>query len=113
MASEPLTTGKSWEDLALDAQVRRQVDEVMEWSEHGMVLFVGEGSVPADVAALIAREKGCPAYRVDVAKLVTMAFDETKANLDPIFERAARENALLLIEHVEAVFAQRGSGGGR
>ena len=113
MAAEPLTTASSWDDLVLDAEVRRQVDEIVQWEMHGMALFVGDLGLLRDTAALIARQKGCPAYRVDLGKLLAKTAEETKANLDPIFDRAAQERGLLLIENVEAALAQRGGGGGR
>ena len=111
MAAEPLTTASSWDDLVLDAEVRRQTDEIVRWEEHGMALFIGDLGLLRDVAALIARQKGCPAYRVDLGKLVAKTAEETKANLDPVFEKAAQERGLLLIEKVEAALAQRGGGG--
>lgn len=113
MAAEPLTTVSSWDDLVLDAEVRRQIDEIVRWEAHGMALFIGELGLLRDAAALIARQKGCPAYQVDLGKLVAKTAEETKANLDPVFEKAAREHGLVLIEKVEAVLTQRGGGGGR
>lgn len=113
MAAEPLTTASSWDDLVLDAEVRRQVDEIVGWEAHAMALFIGELDLSRGVAALIAKQKGCPAYRVDLGKPVAKTAEEMKANLDPVFEKAAQERGLLLIERVETALSPRGGGGGR
>jgi ATPase family associated with various cellular activities (AAA) len=108
--AEPITTTKTWDELVLDAEVRRQVEEITQWQEHGMALFIGPMSLLHDTAALIAGGKGCPAYSVDLAKLVAKQAEDTKAHLDPIFDGAAREKAVLVVEGIEAM-AQRGGGG--
>jgi hypothetical protein len=109
--AEPITTTKTWDELALDAEVRGQVEQIVQWEAHGMALFIGPMSLLHDAAALIARGKSCPAYRVDLAQLVATKPEDTKAHLDPIFDAAARENAVLVVEGIEAAMAQRGGGG--
>ena len=109
--AEPITTTKTWDDLVLDAEVRGQVEQIVQWEAHGMALFIGPMSLLHDAAALIASGKRCPAYRVDLAKLVAKQAEDTKAHLDPIFDAAARENAVLVVEGIEAAMAQRGGGG--
>jgi hypothetical protein len=109
--AEPITTAKTWDELALDAEVRTQAEQIVQWEAHGMALFIGPMSLLHDAAALIAQGKGCPAYRVDLTKMVATKPEDTKAHLDPIFDAATRENAVVVIEGIEAAMAQRGGGG--
>jgi SpoVK/Ycf46/Vps4 family AAA+-type ATPase len=108
--AQELTTAMSWEDLVLDAEVRRQVDEIASWTEHGMALFIGELGLLRNTAALIAKQKGCPAHRADLGTLVTKQADETKKNLDSLFETAAKGHWLLVLDGIEHAFMQRGAG---
>ena len=107
--AKPIPVSKDWEDLKLDADVRRKVTEIVQWEAHGVALFIGEAGTTRDVAAVIAKKKGCPAYRADLSKLVSKQVDETKVNLDRVFGQAAEEHALLLLDGIERAFAERGA----
>lgn len=95
----PLVTTLSWDDLALDADARRQVEEIARWVEHGhrkTVLFCGADAPHA--AALIGRAGGRKVYRVDVAAL-------NRERIDTLFEQA--RSWLLFFDEADALFGKR------
>ena len=117
--AEPISTVADWKDLALDAQARRAVDDIVKWQQHrpelehgpkrGLaVLFYGPpGTGMTIAAALIARACGGTTYRVDLGALVSKYVGETEKNLARIFEQAANENWILFFDEADAVFGTR------
>ncbi len=121
--AEPISTTSDWEDLVLDAQARRAVEDIVSWQqnrrqlEHGTarglaVLFCGPaGSGMAAAAGLIAGACGRPAWRVDLAALVCKYAGETEKNLARILDHATSEDWILFFDGADALFGKRGEAG--
>lgn len=117
--AEPISTKADWEDLVLDAQTRRAVEDIVTWQQHrreleheakrGLaVLFYGPpGSGKALAAELIARASGRHAWRVDLAALISKYIGETEKNLARIFDQAANEDWILFFDEADALFGKR------
>ncbi len=117
--AEPISTTSDWEDLVLDAETRRAVDDIVSWQQHrrqlehemkrGLaVLFYGPpGSGMAAAAGLIARARGRQAWRVDLGALVSKYIGETEKNLGRIFDQAANEDWILFFDEANALFGKR------
>jgi SpoVK/Ycf46/Vps4 family AAA+-type ATPase len=104
--AEQLSTDTSWEDLVLDAETRRAVEDIVRWERHA-VIFIGPAGTLRSVAALIGEAKGCPVYRVDLSKLVSKYIGETEKNLSRIFDQAQRDGWLLFFDEADALFGHR------
>ncbi|HEX4293000.1 MAG TPA: ATP-binding protein [Rhizomicrobium sp.] len=123
--AEPISTAADWNDLVLDAEARRAVDDIVTWQkhrselehtpkhEHGLkrglaVLFYGSPESAKVLAAkLIAQACGRQARRVDLAALVSKYIGETEKNLGRIFDRAAEEGWVLFFDEADALFGKR------
>ena len=57
--AEQLSTDASWQDLVLDAQTRRDVEDIVRWERHAVIL-VGPAETSRLAAALIGKAKARP-----------------------------------------------------
>jgi SpoVK/Ycf46/Vps4 family AAA+-type ATPase len=123
--AEAMSTAADWEDLILDAETRRAIEDIVTWQEHRRalepkrdgnhpsrrgfaVLFHGSPGMAKTLAAkLIAKAGGCEARRVDLAALAAKYIDETEKNLEMIFDRAAEEGWLLYLDDADALLGRR------
>ncbi len=109
---ESLTTDLSWDDLVLDAQVRKDVDEIIAWTRHApplvggyRSLFLGPlGPCKRQVAALIGKESGRPAYRVDLGAVLSKSVGETRKALESLFEKLG--TWILFFDEADALFGR-------
>nr|AKQ01750.1 AAA ATPase [uncultured euryarchaeote Rifle_16ft_4_minimus_23719] len=113
----PEATRDALEDAL--AEVRHQRLMYQRWGLRKVVrkakgvalLFAGPPGTGKTMAAeAIARELGRPLHVVDYAQLENMWVGETEKNIDAVFERAAREEAVLFFDEADSVFHRRGSG---
>jgi SpoVK/Ycf46/Vps4 family AAA+-type ATPase len=119
---ESMATPLDWADDVLDLRVRKQIGEIIGWVEHRRplrvkfrravrkrsVLFHGRaGQGQKLAAALLAQACDLPAYRADLRKVLSRRSADTCKRLAAVFERAAKDGAILLLDEADALFAKR------
>lgn len=125
--ARPLTTVHTLDDVVLPAAARARIDDLEarithrdtvceDWgfarhhdNARGLVaLFHGpSGTGKTMTAAALARAAGLPAYLVDLSALVSKYIGETEKALARVFERAVREQCILVFDEADAVFGAR------
>lgn len=71
-------------------------------------LFAGpRGAGKTKAAQAIADERGVELRRVDLSQLVGSYIGETEKNIDRLFDAAAADGAVLLLDEADAVFGER------
>ena len=122
-----LTTNLEWEDLVLNASLRKQIEEIEIWLEYkdtllnkwGMgkilkpgykALFYGPpGTGKSMTASLLGKRTGLDVYRIDLSQMVSKYIGETEKNLSKIFDRAEHKNWILFFDEGDALFGKRTS----
>ncbi|MGB3181625.1 MAG: ATP-binding protein [Cyclobacteriaceae bacterium] len=120
-----IETGMDWEDLVLPGETYEQVEEVVEWIEHGhklmshplfarknrrgfTALFWGPpGTGKTMTAGLIGKRTNRPVYRVDLSMVVSKYIGETEKNLSRVFEQAEHRNWILFFDEADSLFGKR------
>lgn len=116
----------TWDDLVLPATTRAHIRSLIDalhsrervLEEWGMAralgtvglraLFAGpSGTGKTICAAVIARELGIDAYRVDLSQTVSKYIGETEKNLERIFQAAERAHAILFFDEADALLGKR------
>lgn len=125
--ARPLSTVHTLDDVVLPAAARGRIADleariahrsvvVDDWgfgahhdNASGLIaLFHGPpGTGKTMTAAALAASAGLPAYLVDLSALVSKYVGETEKSLSKVFDRAARENCLLVFDEADAVFGAR------
>ncbi|WP_163833850.1 ATP-binding protein [Spartinivicinus ruber] len=123
--AEPMTTGLVWDDLVLSPEVMDQVEEIRAWIIHRNTLlnewqlkrkiqpgfrslFYGPpGTGKTLTAALLGKVTGLPAYRVDLAMIVSKFIGETEKNLSKVFAQAEKQDWILFFDEADALFSKR------
>jgi hypothetical protein len=123
----PLATVHSLADVIVPSPVRDELTGLVtrirnrrrvtvEWgfdAHHdgvsGVVaLFHGpSGTGKTMAAAVVAREAGLPAFRIDLSALVSKYIGETEKNLERVFDVAERGDCVLVFDEADAVFGRR------
>jgi len=67
----------------------------------------GRKAHQASLAQAAAKAIGFDMFRVDLNGVVSKYIGETEKNLNQVFERAAKTNALLFFDEAEALFGKR------
>ncbi|MFO7561125.1 MAG: AAA family ATPase [Enhygromyxa sp.] len=116
-----------WNDLVLSDKLREALEDfTFEASERasfwegpqarrlfprgtGLVaLFTGSPGTGKTMAAqVIAAQLELDLFRINLASVISKYIGETAKNLDRIFSRAARMNAVLLFDEADALFSKR------
>jgi hypothetical protein len=93
---------------------RRRIVEEWGFGRHhddvgGVVaLFHGPpGTGKTMAAAVVAREAGLPAFRIDLSTLVSKYIGETEKNLARVFDLAERADGVLVFDEADAIFGRR------
>lgn len=112
-------------DLVLEAETRRQIDEIRLWIEHrntlredwGMkgviktaysVLFHGmNGSGKKTAAVLLGKLTGQKVYEVEPSLLHSSHIDESVARIASLFRSASLQNGILYFDEADALFGKR------
>ena len=120
-----LVTNQSWEDLVLEENTRKQIDEIKTWVELGnsmldelelrdkikpgyRSLFFGPpGTGKTFTAALLGKHTGYDVYRIDISLIVSKFIGETEKNLTKIFDRAENKKWILFFDEADALFGKR------
>jgi hypothetical protein len=73
-----------------------------------VALFHGPpGTGKTMAAAVVAREAGLPAFRIDLSMLVSKYIGETEKNLARVFDVAERTDCVLVFDEADAIFGRR------
>ncbi len=120
-----LSTEQSWNDLVLDKETLKQVEEIKTWLKDSSsakpdsslkkkpkagyrTLFYGPpGTGKTSTAALIGRELNKPVYKVDLSMVVSKYIGETEKNLELLFARAEDKDWILFFDEADALFGKR------
>lgn len=122
-----LETARSWNELVLDENTMRQVNEIRAWVKYGekvrrewhleqrlkpgyRALFYGpSGSGKTFTATLLGREVGKEVYSIDLSMVVSKYIGETEKNLSKVFELAEGKDWVLFFDEADALFGKRTS----
>jgi len=120
-----LTTRQTWNDLVLEENTLRQIEEIKTWVELGndmldeldlrdkikpgyRSLFFGPpGTGKTFTAALLGKHTGYDVYRIDLSLIVSKFIGETEKNLTKIFDRAENKKWILFFDEADALFGKR------
>jgi hypothetical protein len=123
--AEPLETLMDWEDLVLDSETMKQVEELALWIMYGntllydlnmikkikpgyRVLFHGPpGTGKTLTASLLGKKTGKDAYKIDLSMIVSKYIGETEKNLANLFDRAENKDWILFFDEADALFGKR------
>jgi SpoVK/Ycf46/Vps4 family AAA+-type ATPase len=125
--ARPLTTVHTMADVVLAPRTRARLAQLQdrvrlrgrvvdEWgfgrhhdNSSGLVaLFHGPpGTGKTMTAGAIAGAAGLPAYMIDLSALVSKYIGETEKALAKVFDRAAREQCVLVFDEADAIFGTR------
>lgn len=122
-----IITNQTWEDLVLDDQTMKLVDEIKLWVSLGdkmlnewnlrsklkpgyRALFYGPpGSGKTFTATLLGQTTGKDVYCVDLSMVVSKYIGETEKNLSKVFEMAENKNWILFFDEADSLFGKRTS----
>lgn len=123
--AKQLTTSQSWEDLVLEENTLKQIEEIKTWVELGeemleeldlkhklkpgyRSLFFGPpGTGKTFTAALLGKYTGYEVYRIDLSLIISKYIGETEKNLTKIFDRAENKKWILFFDEADALFGKR------
>ena len=102
---ETLNEIKTW----LKQPVKFAANKVSTSKNGGrQVLFKGTNQQTKLAAAQkLAQEAGKELYRVDLSQIVSKYIGETEKNLNAVFEKAAKNGAVLFFDEADALFGKR------
>ena len=120
-----VTTALEWDDLVLDGETMRQVQEIGTWLQYGerlldewklkgrvkngyRALFFGPpGTGKTLTATLLGKLVGRDVYRVDLSLVVSKYIGETEKNLSQVFDQAENKGWILFFDEADALFGKR------
>ncbi|MEM9823275.1 MAG: ATP-binding protein, partial [Bacteroidota bacterium] len=123
--AEQLTTMLTWSDLVLPINLRKELEDIKSWAQHGPVLlqdwglerkvkkgyralFHGPpGTGKTLTATLLGQAINVPVYRVDLSMMISKYIGETEKNLKSLFDRAENKNWILFFDEADALFGRR------
>jgi AAA+ superfamily predicted ATPase len=123
--AKKITTNMVWEDVVLNQQTLKQVEEISNWLQHHhlyykdenlkrkirpgfRVLFYGpSGTGKTLTAALLGKQFEKDVYRIDLSQVVSKYIGETEKNLENIFRKAETKNWILFFDEADALFGKR------
>lgn len=123
--AEYIETEMGWEDLVLQPNTLRQLQEIENWITHndtllhdwGMgkkvkpgyrALFYGPpGTGKTLTATLLGKQTGKDVFRIDLSRVVSKYIGETEKNLARLFDKAEDKNWILFFDEADALFGKR------
>ena len=123
--AEYIETEMSWDDLVLNPNTLRQIQEIENWIKYndlllhdwGMkkkikpgyrALFFGPpGTGKTLTATLLGKQTGKDVYRIDLSRVVSKYIGETEKNLSRLFDKAENKNWILFFDEADALFGKR------
>jgi len=125
--AQRVSTTLGWGDVVLPEETMERIQEIVSFARYrNMVLddwgfraklpygralstlFWGPpGTGKTMMAGLIAHEIGMELFRVDLSQVVSKYIGETEKNLARIFDEATQNNAIILFDEADSLFAKR------
>jgi hypothetical protein len=120
-----ITTLLSWDDLVLEDETLKEVQEIQDWITYGSILindwkmnkkikpgfralFYGPpGTGKTLTASLLGKATGLDVYRIDLSMVVSKYIGETEKNMANIFDQAENKNWILFFDEADALFGKR------
>lgn len=120
-----IKTDLEWDDLVLHPGVRKQLEDIETFLEHGdtlmhewglgpklrpgyRALFHGPPGVGKTMTAcVLGKTTGCDVYKVDLSLVVSKYIGETEKNLSRVFDQAQSKNWILFFDEADALFGKR------
>ena len=120
-----ITTPLEWEDMILDYNTQKALDEINAWIEYqhyimedwGLkrilkpgyrALFFGPPGTGKTLAAtLLGKKNDMDVYRVDLSMIVSKYIGETEKNLAKVFDLAENRRWILFFDEADALFGKR------
>lgn len=123
--AKKITTEMNWEDVVLNNQTAKQVEDITTWLKHHHLLFEDEnlkrkikpgyrvlfygpsGTGKTLTAALVGKVFKKDVYRIDLSQVVSKYIGETEKNLESVFRRAESKGWILFFDEADALFGKR------
>jgi AAA+ superfamily predicted ATPase len=123
--AQKITTEQDWEELVIDDDVLKQINEIKAWINFGdrmldewnlrrkmkpgyRSLFYGpSGSGKTFTATLIGKYTKRNVYRIDLSMVISKYIGETEKNLSKIFDMAEHKDWILFFDEADALFGKR------
>ncbi len=123
--AQRIETELTWEDVILEGQTLREIEEIHAWMEHGSyllkewgmqkyikpgyrALFFGPSGTGKTLAAsILGKQTGRDVYRIDLSMVVSKFIGETEKNLSRIFDQAQDKDWILFFDEADALFGKR------
>jgi AAA+ superfamily predicted ATPase len=120
-----LITKMTWDDLVLDENTSRQLDDIRIWLKHGKTLltdwgmeaklkagykalFYGPpGTGKTLTASLLGKAYNLDVYRIDLSMVISKYIGDTEKNLEKVFKRAENKNWILFFDEADSLFGKR------
>jgi len=112
----------AWEDLVISPENEKQleqlikeqrfVDALQEYGlpvNHKILLHGSSGCGKTMTAKALAKQLSKPLYILNLSTIVNARIGETSQNLKGIFDRAARDKAILFLDEFDQIGKARGS----
>jgi hypothetical protein len=127
--ARPIRTRQTLSDLVLPAASHASLRRLVSWPGAGtqvlegwglgrvfdkrpgvVAMFKGPSGTGKTMAAgVVAAELGLPAFRIDLASMVSKYIGETEKHLEQVFTAAEQTDALLFFDEADAIFGHRSS----
>ena len=123
--AQQLETPLQWDDLVLNEDTMKQVEELKGWVTHhqtllhqwGMAKKLGPGykvllhGPPGTgktlTASLLGKYTGKDVFKIDLSLVVSKFIGETEKNLAKLFDRAENKDWILFFDEADALFGKR------
>jgi AAA+ superfamily predicted ATPase len=122
-----ITTNMEWNELVVDEETAKALEELREFLKHGRTLFEEwgmyrkvkpgfkalfhgpPGTGKSLTAALLGKLFGLDVYRIDLSMVISKYIGETEKNLEKVFKKAEHKNWILFFDEADALFGKRTS----
>jgi len=123
--AQVIETEMEWEDLVLNKDTNKQIQELQTWITHGdtllndwgmykklkpgyRVLFHGPpGTGKTLTASLLGKHTGKDVYKIDLSMVVSKFIGETEKNLANLLAKAEKTENILFFDEADALFGKR------
>ncbi len=123
--AEIIETEMQWEDLVLNEETYKQIQELQTWITHGdtllhdwgmskklkpgyRALFHGPpGTGKTLTANLLGKYTGKDVYKIDLSMVVSKFIGETEKNLANLLAKAEKTENILFFDEADALFGKR------
>lgn len=120
-----IETEMEWQDLVLNAETNKQIEELQTWITYGdtllndwgmhkkikpgfRVLFHGPpGTGKTLTASLLGKHTGKDVYKIDLSMVVSKFIGETEKNLASLLAKAEKTENILFFDEADALFGKR------